>query len=303
MKTYYLKSWLLNLISLELMSAFLGAFGSLWLAVQIATFFAKGTGVPDGIRHAWPLFAMAGLGIAAYRRRPHLLVSQKLSGRDVTIEIAIGDIFSFSGAIIVGTNTTFTTRISHELISEHSVQGIFTRTYYRDETQLDEELCSQLGGVPCEKLQGKQACKTNKYPLGTCVRLDTKGRVGYFIAIAEINKHGVASCTFDGLKDSLAELWVYIQEHGAKGSLVMPAVGTGFGRLTQTREEVIREIIKSFVAACSERTFADKLTIVITPRDVAKYRISLDGLGSYLQHGCTYTPFASGDRAAIGTPI
>lgn len=300
---YYLRAWLRNLISVKAFSAILSSFGVLWLAVEIAAFFFAGTTIPDTIRHLWLVFGVAGLLAAVWLCRPRLMVSHKLNGRDVTIEIAVGDLFSFSGALVIGSNTTFDTRISRELISNRSVQGIFTEKYYGDETLLNTEVASGLSDVPYQDLQGNRVGKTKKYPLGTCIRLNPKQRTAYFLAIADINEHGVASGTFEGLKECLAQLWVFVAQRGSKESLVMPVLGTGFSRLPQTREEVIRETIKSFVAACSERTFADKLTVVITPHDIAKHRISIEELGSFLRHECSYTTFSTNNQRAVGTPI
>ena len=306
---HYAKAWLRKLFSTQAVSAFLSSFGALWLAVQITRFVWPHTIVfgttelPDAIRNAWPLFGLVGLAAAAYQCRPRLAISHKLNGRDVAIQIAIGDILTFPGALIIGSNTTFDTRISTELISERSVQGIFTKKYYRGETQLDAELSTSLGSVLGQDLPANRVGKTKKYPMGTCVRLNPKNRTGYLLAIAEINEHGGASGSFNDLKESLPKLWEFISRRGLKEPLVMPVLGTGFSRLPQPREEVIREIIQSFVAACSERTFADKLTIVITPQDMAEHRISLDELGSFLQHMCKYTVLSSGNRQAIGTPV
>ena len=82
----------------------------------------------------------------------------------------------------------------------------------------------------------------------------------------------------------------------------MPVLGTGSARLTQPRDDVVREIVRSFVAACSERVFTEHLTIVLSPRDVAKHRISLDELGSFLRHLCLYTDFSGNDSRAVGSP-
>ena len=87
-----------------------------------------------------------------------------------------------------------------------------------------------------------------------------------------------------------------------KEPLAIPVIGTGFTRLKQTREEVVHEIIKSFIAACSETTFADKLTIVIATQDIVKHHISLDDLGSFLRHECRYASFSRGNQEVIGTP-
>ena len=82
----------------------------------------------------------------------------------------------------------------------------------------------------------------------------------------------------------------------------MPVLGTGFSRLTQTRAEVVREIVMSFVAACSERVLADRLTIVLYPDDMTRHQLSLDELGSFLKHVCVYANFADGSRHSAGRP-
>jgi hypothetical protein len=305
---YYLLAWLRNLFSIKALSALLSSFGALWLAVEIATFFFPDTiifghtKVPDAIRNAWLWFALAGVAMALYLCRPRLSVSCRLKARDVAIKIAVGDIFSFPGALIVGSNTTFDTQISRKLISADSVQGVFTRRYYGDETQLESELASSLNNVPFDALHGTRIGKSKRYPIGHCIRVNPQQRTGYFLAIADINEHGVASSSFENLKKSLAELWVFIGNRGMKEPLVMPVLGTGAGRLRETREEIIREIINSFIAACSERTFTDGLTIVIHPGDLLRYDISLDDLKEFLQHQCRYTVFSTGNRPPVGTP-
>src|SRR5437899_1098963 len=117
---YYLGAWLRSLLSLRALSAVLSSFGALWLFARMAVFFFASTAIPDKIRNAWPWFGALGLIIAAYMCRPHLKVSHKLNGRDVTIEIAVGNVFKFPGAIIIGSNTTFTTHISRDLICKES---------------------------------------------------------------------------------------------------------------------------------------------------------------------------------------
>ncbi len=300
---YWIITWLRNIISWKTLIAILSSFGALWLLVEITTFFFANTKLPDWLRSQWIYFGLIGLIIAGLMRRPQLTVSHKLNGRDTTIEIAIGDLLGFSGAFIVGSNTTFDTRISREMIAEASVQGIFTRRFYGDETQLDAELSACLSGLVGGDLAGTRIGKSRRYPIGTCVRLNPKDRTGYFVAIAHINQYGVASVTFDDLQQALASLWVFVGQRGLKESLVAPVLGTGFGRLKQTREEVIHEMIKSFIAACSEKTFADKLTIVITANDMRNHHISLIQLGLFLQHECQYASFAANSQQMLGTPV
>ena len=296
--------WLGNLWSARGAGGLLSPFGSLWLCIEIAEFFFDGTALPNRLRALWWLFALLGLGIAAWSCRPRTSVVHKLSGRDVTIAVAVGDVFSFPGAIIVGSNTTFDTRLSTQLISRDSVQGAFTTKYYNgNETRLDADIEAQLTGIESEPLPGERAGKNRRYPTGTVVRLEPQQRRAYFAAIADINEHGVAVGSFRQLKDSLAALWVYIGSRGIKEPLVTPVLGTGFSKLTEPREEVVREIVTSFVAACSERVFTDRLTIVLSPRDVVKNGISLDELGAFVRHVCLYTSFSAPDPDAVGSPV
>jgi len=301
--SYLVKIWSRNCVSLKALSAILGAMGSLWSLVKITTFFFEKTSLPDKIQEHWLVFLLIGCAIAAVRCKPRLSVEHKLNGRDITIEIAIGNLFSFQGAFIIGTNTTFDTQISNSLISERSIQGIFTRRYYKNESLLDEELSSSLNGIQSTSLANGRLGKSERYPMGTVVRLNPEKRTAYFLAIADLNEHGVASGTFDELKDSLAKLWIFVGSHGSKEPLVMPVLGSGFARLTQPREQIVREIVKSFVAACSEKSFCDKLTIVLAPPDVNHYNLSLDALGAFVQHVCEYTDFSQNQRKAIGTPV
>jgi hypothetical protein len=294
--------WFRNLISLKAATAVLGSFGTLWLAVEITAFFFDGTVVPAWLRGHWRLFAAAGTALAIWECRPNTRVECKLNGRDVTVAIAIGDVFDFDGALIVGSNTTFDTRVSPRLIAENSVQGAFTKRYFSDESQLDIQIEGALANTPAQELQGARQGKSLRYPIGTVVRVSTKGRTAYFAAIADINEHGVADGSFEKLQVALAELWVHIGSRGLKEALVIPALGTGFSRLAQTREQIVREIVRSFVAACSERVFADRLTIVLSPKDVAKHQLSLEELGAFLTHVCFYTEFATGSNRALGTP-
>lgn len=301
--TYYLRTLFGNFASLKGLSAVLSSFGALWLCVEIANHFFKDTQLPSVIESLWWLFFLVGLSIAVWICRPILIVTAKLKDRDVDIEISIGDLFTLNGAIVVGSNSTFDTRVSRELISENSVQGQFTKRYYEGEVQLDAELSTALKGLNYENLNGQRIGKTKRYPLGTVVRLNPKGRTGYFIAIAHINEHGVASGTFEALKDTLGELWLFVGQRGLKESLIVPVLGSGFTRLAPTRQVIIQEIIKSFIAACSERTFCEKLTIVIAENDAIKNNISLETLGSYLTHVCNYTEFSNNGNERIGTAI
>jgi hypothetical protein len=296
------KAWLKNIVSVKGGSAILSAFGALWLLIEISTFYFQETAIPAWLRAHWWLFAIAGVVISACVCFPRLSVSYKLNGRDVTISICINDMFSVPGALIVGSNSTFDTEISPRLIATKSVQGQFTKMHYTHESQLDAEIEASLRGTNGVHLTDRQFGKSTRYPRGTVARLNPQGRTAYLLAIADINPQGVAESNFEYLQVALAELWIYVGSRGLKEPLVMPVLGTGLSRLPQTREQVVREIINSFVAACSERVFADHITIVLSPSDVKKHKISFDDIASFLRHTCVYTDFSTNAKPAVGQP-
>jgi hypothetical protein len=301
---FYLGTLFQNLFSVKGLSALLSSMGALYTVLKCVDYFHLAH--QSDVQKFWWMFLALGIVGAMWICRPKLKVSCKLKDRDVVVQIAIGNLFAFPGAIVVGTNSTFDAEISRRLISERSIQGQFTREYYGDHTLLDIELGRALeaSGIPAEQLSGPRLGKARRYPLGTVVRVNPKNRTGYFLAITHINDHGVASnASFEDLKQALGKLWVFIGEQGLKEPVAIPVLGSGFARLPQSRQVIIREIIKSFIAACAEKTFCDGVTIVLAANDVRSHQVDFEALGDYLRHVCTYTEFSvdTGDR--IGTPV
>lgn len=280
----------------------LSVYGALWLVVQIIT-FPLGEDFPliNNIKEYWYVLLILGFMTAIIITKPKFTFGGILNKRDVRIEVTIGDIFKQDGSFIIGSNTTFDTHISKELISEKSIQGQLTKMfYYGNEEQLNNDISFKLQDIEPNILNENRIGKNKKYPIGTIVKLSPKNKTIYMVAIANINEYGVAKSTYDDLKKALANIWFFISKKGFKENLVIPVLGTGFSRLSQTREEIIREIIKSFIAACSESIFCDKLTIVLSPVDVERYKIDIEELEKFLLHMCKYTSFQNNNNERIG---
>ena len=236
-----------------------------------------------------------------WRRRPQISTSSKLSGRDIEIEIRVGNIFDISGAYVLSTNTTFDTDIDQGLIAEESIQGQFTRKYYQSISHLDHDLETALCDHSFETLSDQRQGKNRRYRIGTIVQLKPNNETIYLIAIADINEHGIAQSTFDNVKICLAEIWEYIGSRGDLQPIAIPLIGSGRARLTQKRDEITKEIIKSFIAACSTKKFCEKLTIVISPSDYDK--LDFYELGEFLNYICKYTEFRDHGETGQGISI
>ena len=209
--SYSLQRWVKNLISRKFASKLLEVLGVFLVIIEVAKLIHPPAS--KSMQENSLLFVTVCVAFALVRCRPKSKVNARLNGRDVHLEVVIDNIFSFPGALIVGTNTTFDTKISNQLISPESVQGQFTKEHYADEQQLDREVESQLEVIqPQVELDGNRIGKTRRYEIGQVVQLTTKEKNAYLIAIAHINEHGNAQGSFEYVKEALAKLWIFIGE-------------------------------------------------------------------------------------------
>ena len=301
-------AWIKEVASTRALSIMFGVAGAYFLLYKMAALFLEDTPIHQLLRQLWWLGFLVGGTYALWVCRPRTSITHRLSGRDVTLEIAVGDVLSFTGDLVIGSNTTFDTKVSKRLISKESVQGQFLARYYgSDSDTLDGELRDQLDDLSAEVLAGDRVGKSARYELGTVVQVHPDrrhpNRRAYLLAIADINEGGVARGDFEGLKRALAALWVYVGARGAISPLVAPVLGTGFSRLSEKREEVVREMFRSFVAACSDGVFTPRFTVVLGWQDVVEHNISIEELGLFVRHLCLYAEHSRADVDPIGAPV
>ena len=239
--------------------------------------------------------------IAGYIYWPNLSVKYRLHGRDVWIEIRVDDIFNVSGAMVISTNSTFETRISGGPISRHSLQGQFTEKYYKDrEEDLIRDLRASLEGIQPIPRGDLDTEDHVEYDLGTVAKIRSAQQTVYMIAVAKMNEHGTAGSSLNSVSQVLGTLWHYVGEQGELEPLSVPILGTGRARIMVQREEMVRQIVNSFVAACSEKRFCDELVIVISKSDYHKFQMDLQELGDYLYHTCRYTSISTDTSTGEG---
>ena len=272
---------------LTLLASILQVFGGMWVGIEVVSFFSPS--LTEGIRGmGWLLWAV-GVTIGVIRGWPCRWVRSRLADTDVWVEIRVCDLFALSGAMVVGSNTTFDTSIEDGTIEESSVQGQFTLRYADSISTLDRKIERSLEGVAHELLtDGKQYGKQSEYPMGTVAVARFPERCGYMVAIASLNADRVAATSREDVLGALPRLWEFIREKGSLEALCCPVLGSGFSRLNVPREELIREIVKSFVAAARDAKFSEQLTVAISPEDYRRGEIDLEALGRFLEHECTY---------------
>lgn len=299
-----LARWRQQLSLKILLQQLLGAFGVLWLLTEITSFFSETAGI--WISQYWWLFMILGIGYALYSNKPKTAFPHRVSGRDTVLEIVVVDALDIPAALVVPCNTTFDTDLGGLVERSPSIQGrVLSELYQGNVKLLDLDIDQQLDaeGYLFEEVRIEKPGKKRKYEIGTVIQILLNDRLLYFLAHTHINESGRATGTVEELKISLARLWYYIAEKGDKGDIVVPVLGTGHARIRLPREEVIRNIIDSFIASCSEKNYCDKLTIAIYPQDVDRYNIDLMELDSYLEYSCRYAEFDTERDVGEGKPV
>ena len=269
-------------------STVLQVLGALWLLLKLTTFL-----FPDFYQTVldfrWA-FIFAGVLIGLWRAWPRLSVKYKISGTDALIEIRVCDLMEQNAVLVVSSNTTFDTSIEDRTISRTSTQGQFSTRYCQPLEDLNRQLDNALQGFKYEERNPdtKPYGKTREYAIGTVASVFCGGKTAYFLAIASLNANRNASATREDILDALPRLWEFVRTQGDLDPIAVPIIGSGLARVAATREELVREIIKSFIAAAQEGRFCEHLTIAISPEDFRAKHIDLPVLGDFLQHECTY---------------
>ena len=270
-------------------SSVLHAFGVLWLLIEPGV--SLWPGFADFVRAWWWIVPGVGAGIGLWRAWPRLWVRSQICGTDAVIELLVGDVLEQDGVLVLGSNTTFDTSIEDGTISEKSVQGQYTTTYCDELANLDRQIQDSLKDVDYEARDRatKPYGKLAEYEIGTVSSAVCKGKRAYFVAIASLNANRVASATKDEILDALPRIWEFIRTKGGVDPIAMPILGSGLARVAATREELTREIIKSFIAAAQVGRFCEHLSIVVSSKDFRNGHIDLLALGRFMEHECTYT--------------
>ena len=293
----------------SVMVAIMAWVGFLWSFVEgTAYFFEHYYWVAWLKWNFWVIFWIGFIGsivivvYSAIRQR-----SVKISNTDITIRIKVGNALSkkFKGALVIGSNATFDTSLENEVISTKSMQGQYTIQYFgTNVTRLDREIDIALGETePSRELNEteKPYGKLMEYTMGTVAKVRVREHTAYLVALSRLNKNKVAESNMNDYLDALGTMWNEIRYKGTQEAIVCPLIGTGFTRLSLTRMEAIKYLVRSFVTAAAEGKFAESLTIVIYPPDLKD--IDLPDLRQFLICECKHRQVSvhSQDSSPVGT--
>lgn len=273
--------WRYALLSWEGAGAFFAAVGGLYTFLEILDFFSIYRRDQYSHYAIIPIF-FAALVIVVLQRRPLKRFTYKFPGRDLCIEVKLGDLFSEAGDVVVSSSTTFDTDVASGLISANSLQGQLAATVFAGNTrQIDELLALDLQGVECQ-LRLNAPGKKEEYPIGTVSRVNVPPKTYYFVAMSRMNDDGNAQSSVRMIEDALSHLWTFIRTKGNLKTLIIPVLGTGRGRIEMPRKKMIERISQSFADASKEYIFSNWLVIVVRPEDAEDFQVNLFEIRDYL---------------------
>lgn len=208
---------------------------------------------------------------------------------DITITLRVCDALKNEGAIIIPTNSTFDTDMEDEFISEGSLQGQYQMKYFNGRlSELDKKILEGLTGKKSVVLNDGRKHNSNRYPIGTVSRVSERNKRVYFLADSDIDPQGhPIDVGVADVSNALTSLWYDLGRNGNSEPYSIPLIGTGKARAKDvSRNEVVQQIILSFLAASKEYKITESLTICIHPGDFEK--IDWDGLCEFLKYQSQY---------------
>lgn len=287
---YFFKSivtlsfWRHALFSWEAFIKIFAAVGFQYALMDMADFFSIYT---KDRYSSYAVVAMAALAVCwvLLTRRPITRFCYKLPGKDLTVEVRIGDLFDGSNDVIVSTNSTFDTDMASGLIDTDSIQGqVATKFFNANTAEIDRQI--ELGLAHVEGTQKADAKgKKVEYPIGTVAMVKSHNRTFYFVAMSRLNAQGNASSSPRDVEDALEAVWDFVLKNGNLRNLSIPLMGTGRGRTGIPRKKSVERIAQSFVDGAKDKIFANQLSIVIRPTDAENYAVNLYQIRDYLVQG------------------
>lgn len=220
---------------------------------------------------------------------------------DVTVVLKVGDALRNKGAVIIPTNTTFDTEMKDDFISVGSLQGQYQLKYFKGKTsELDTLIDEGLKDKKFVPIKDGRKSKTKRYPIGTVCKLNGASKRAYFLADSDINKNGIPiDVETTDITEALFGLWENFNSIGNMETYSIPLLGTGKAGVNDaSRDDVIKQILVTFLAATKEHKITEKLVICVHPNDYEK--IHWDELCEYIKYQCQFANVRPSQRNQRG---
>lgn len=275
-----------------ILSLFFGFIGIGWTLISVYDyFFIKPNSeniLKSFVSNYFVWIIMILLLVAIIIKRNRTKIKTRIKGTDIYIKIRYCDIFNQKGAMILASMDTFDTNTTNGLVNPSTLHGKLIEKYYKNKTDLLEtEIKNSLELNNQELLETDNELRGNKdrYEIGSTAILRPEKKVIYFSALSKMTKNGTVEVRPENLVTFLSNIWVFISQFGDfTENLNIPVIGTGIKRLPSefTNQDIIYEIINSFIIASKVGGFCKELQICLYHKDYKYY--NLEKIEKYLDY-------------------
>ena len=222
----------------------------------------------------------------------NLKYTVKIKGSpDVSVTLKVCDALKNDGAVVIPTNSTFDTTMKDDFISPKSLQGQYQLKYYKESLlELDHIIAEGLKDKKYIDVNDGRTTKTKRYPIGTVCRVSEEYKKrAYFLVDSDVNERGIPESTdVSDITRALVSLWEALNIIGNMEPYSIPVLGTGkAGVKNASRDEVVKQIVISFLAATREYKITENLTICIHHSDFDK--VHWDELCDFVKFQCSFS--------------
>lgn len=249
------------------------------------------------------IYLAAGIILALITQGAFAHYSMNITGTDIKIEIAMGDIMTCKGEIVVPCNTAFAGR--DDIIGSRSIQSQMTSRIKQskgssltNDEYFEQKVSEALNSTECEKrrlAEVKNLCGRdyNLYEYGTMASIslpiDGRERSVILLAVAEMTAPHKPKVDGKHLMQSIDTMWDQIASSRIREqTLVVPILGTGSAGITDKPEQTVARYIMRTFADNAPRLGIHKLILSVYPQDYLDNKINLEELRCYADYLCRF---------------
>ena len=268
----------------------------------VADFFPALAKLSAFLKHPYILWVTFFISIiyALVKNKPPTSFIFKIKNRDTEIELRVDDLFKIKDPLVIPINSEFDVYLNGSVQGSKSLQSKMTSEYFEgDKNKLRKKIKNELRkSIYTSQKDG------NRYKLGTTVYLSSlnEERKIYLLANSHKINAGRVEVTPTDFYATLPEFWSFVGAHCPKENIAMPLIGTGNGRLTIPREDVYKEIVRSFISSCAGKNCCSKLIVVIHESDIDKFNIDIEDLVDFTRLQASHADFTTGPDTPNGQP-
>ena len=293
--------WLFVWTALKTFFALLGASATAMAAAVLFDLMTVNSKLPHP-RLSIAVMIVVALTRGAWEIKPKTSATCIVPGRETFVEVQIRDLFSRRifflnrrSAFVVPMTRLLDCDMDQTIAADSVLGGLINRFFRGDwrsfKAKVDEAIKKRADIVSDGRVGDYLS-----YPIGTVVTVDheirilgMRRKVKFFLLCSSDIVDGHAKSEISQVLYALVELFAFLKhKSGYMGLVRIPVIGTGHGRIEVPVPDVVRELVRQFIASCSDSRYLEKLTIVINPSRHRQHPVDMEMMQGFLREYCQF---------------